>query len=414
MNKNINEMEQPHIPEILLSPYNPETTEVAVINIHEKSNLANPDECIKLGVTSESAPSFSIILPPPNVTGTLHLGHGLMATLQDVSIRFTRMNGMRALWIPGTDHAAIATQSKVEKEISKKEGKSRYDLGREEMLRRIEEFAQSSRNTIVSQIKRMGASLDWSREAYTLDEKRNHAVRTMFKNMYDDGLITKGFRIVNWDPKGQTTIADDEIVYKEETVKFYYFKYGPLPYNQALRYLEELLKKAKIKDIDVETRQKIVQVADGAPGFILAHLQTYLTSGEIPNEKELDAHKAGDLYKAFRKCTTDTIKGDDMSHSMNHLLTVLTNFKQNQGEWESVRIAFLIYIHFTMKSSIENGKFTQKNREIFTAYYDLLTPFLMENKLGEYDMVSRIMKMIEARKNIEIKYKGEINGSKED
>jgi hypothetical protein len=99
---------------------------------------------------------------------------------------------------------------------------------------------------------------------------------------------------------------------------------------------------------------------------------------------------------------------------MNHLLTVLTNFKQNQGEWESVRIAFLIYIHFTMKSSIENGKFTQKNREIFTAYYDLLTPFLMENKLGEYDMVSRIMKMIEARKNIEIKYKGEINGSKED
>jgi valyl-tRNA synthetase len=233
MNKNINEMEQPHIPEILLSPYNPETTEVAVINIHEKSNLANPDECIKLGVTSESAPSFSIILPPPNVTGTLHLGHGLMATLQDVSIRFTRMNGMRALWIPGTDHAAIATQSKVEKEISKKEGKSRYDLGREEMLRRIEEFAQSSRNTIVSQIKRMGASLDWSREAYTLDEKRNHAVRTMFKNMYDDGLITKGFRIVNWDPKGQTTIADDEIVYKEETVKFYYFKYGPFTIGTA-------------------------------------------------------------------------------------------------------------------------------------------------------------------------------------
>jgi valyl-tRNA synthetase len=233
MNKNINEMEQPHIPEILLSPYNPETTEVAVINIHEKSNLANPDECIKLGVTSETAPSFSIILPPPNVTGTLHLGHGLMATLQDVSIRFARMRGMRALWIPGTDHAAIATQSKVEKEISKKEGKSRYDLGREEMLRRIEEFAQSSRNTIVSQIKRMGASLDWSREAYTLDEKRNHAVRTMFKNMYDDGLITKGFRIVNWDPKGQTTIADDEIVYKEETVKFYYFKYGPFVIGTA-------------------------------------------------------------------------------------------------------------------------------------------------------------------------------------
>lgn len=196
--------------------------------------------------------------------------------------------------------------------------------------------------------------------------------------------------------------------------RFTQYKFGPLPYNQAMRYLEELLKKAKIKDIDVETRQKIIQISDGAPGFILSHLQTFLTSGEIPNEKELDPHKASDLYKAFRKCTTDTFKGEDMSHSMNHLLTVLLNFKQSQGEWESVRIAFLIYIHFTMKSCIEAGKFTQKNREIFTAYYDLLTPFLMENRLGEYDMVSRLMKMIEARKNIELKFKGEGNGSKED
>lgn len=223
----------PNIPAKLLSPYSPETTESVVISVHEKSNLANPDTCISLGLTSEEAPSFSIVLPPPNVTGTLHLGHGLMATLQDISIRFERMRGKRALWIPGTDHAAIATQSKVEKEISKKEGKSRYDLGREELLKRVEHFAQESHDTIVSQVKRMGASCDWSREAYTLDETRNHAVRTMFKKMYDDGLIYKGFRIVNWDPKGQTTIADDEIVYKEETTKFYYFKYGPFTIGTA-------------------------------------------------------------------------------------------------------------------------------------------------------------------------------------
>ncbi|MBU3668873.1 MAG: valine--tRNA ligase, partial [Candidatus Taylorbacteria bacterium] len=213
--------------------YNPETTENKVIEIHEKSKLANPDVCVDLGITSKDAPSFSIVLPPPNVTGTLHLGHGLMATLQDISIRFERMRGKQALWIPGTDHAAIATQSKVEKEISKKEGKSRYDLGREELLRRVETYAQESHDTIVSQIKRMGASLDWSREAYTLDEKRNVAVRTMFKKMYDDGLIYKGFRIVNWDPKGQTTIADDEIVYKEEKTRFYYFKYGPFTIGTA-------------------------------------------------------------------------------------------------------------------------------------------------------------------------------------
>lgn len=224
---------QPNIPAPLLSPYKPESSEVVVIDIHEKSGLGNPDTCIKLGLTSESAPHFSIILPPPNVTGTLHLGHGLMATLSDISIRFERMRGKRTLWIPGTDHAAIATQSKVEKEISKKEGKSRYDLGREELLRRVEEYAQASHDTIVTQTKRMGTSLDWSREAYTLDDARNLAVRTVFKKMYDDGLIYQGSRIVNWDPKGQTTIADDEIVHKEETTKFYYFKYGPFTIGTA-------------------------------------------------------------------------------------------------------------------------------------------------------------------------------------
>ena len=217
---------QPNIPAPLLSPYKPESSEVVVINIHEKSGLSNPDTCIKLGLTSESAPHFSIVLPPPNVTGTLHLGHGLMASLSDISIRFERMRGKRTLWIPGTDHAAIATQSKVEKEISKKEGKSRYDLGRPEMLRRIEEFAQASHDTIVTQVKRMGTSLDWSREAYTLDDARNLAVRTVFKKMYDDGLIYQGSRIVNWDPKGQTTIADDEIVYEERDAMLYTFKYS--------------------------------------------------------------------------------------------------------------------------------------------------------------------------------------------
>jgi len=217
---------QPNIPAPLLSPYKPESSEVVVIDIHEKSGLSNPDTCIKLGLTSESAEHFSIILPPPNVTGTLHLGHGLMATLSDISIRFERMRGKRTLWIPGTDHAAIATQSKVEKEISKKEGKSRYDLGREELLRRVEEYAQASHDTIVTQTKRMGTSLDWSREAYTLDDARNLAVRTVFKKMYDDGLIYQGSRIVNWDPKGQTTIADDEIVYEERDAMLYTFKYS--------------------------------------------------------------------------------------------------------------------------------------------------------------------------------------------
>jgi valyl-tRNA synthetase len=154
------------------------------------------------------------------------MGRALGTTIQDILIRYNRMRGKKALWLPGTDHAAIATQSKVEKEISKSEGKSRHDLGREELLKRVRQFAQDSHDTIVSQIKTLGASCDWSREAFTLDEKRNLAVNTVFKNMYDDGLIYRGYRIVNWDPKGQTTISDDEIVYEERDAKLYTFKYS--------------------------------------------------------------------------------------------------------------------------------------------------------------------------------------------
>jgi valyl-tRNA synthetase len=141
-------------------------------------------------------------------------------------VRYQRMQGKKVLYLPGTDHASIATQSKVEKEIYKKEGKNRYDIGREELLNRIGKFVQESRDTITSQVKTLGASCDWSREAFTLDDTRNLAVRTAFKKMYDDGLIYRGHRIVNWDPKGQTTISDDEIVYEEREAKMYTFKYS--------------------------------------------------------------------------------------------------------------------------------------------------------------------------------------------
>ncbi len=149
-----------------------------------------------------------------------------MLAIEDIMVRYARMTGKRTLWLPGTDHAAIATQAKVEKEIQKKEGKSRHDLGREELLRRIDIFAKESHDAIVVQMRKMGCSLDWSREAFTLDEKRNFAVRTAFKKMYDDGLIYRGFRVVNWDPKGQTTISDDEIVYETRKTKLYTFKYS--------------------------------------------------------------------------------------------------------------------------------------------------------------------------------------------
>ena len=209
------------LPEKLLKPYDPKNTEGRIYKLWEESGFFNPDN-----LPGERKETYTIMMPPPNVTGVLHMGHALMITLEDIMIRYKRMQGFKTLWLPGTDHAAIATQSKVEKEIYKKEGKSRHDLGREEMLKRIKEFAQQSHDTIVSQIKVMGASCDWSREAFTFDEKRNLAVNTMFKTMYDDGLIYRKNRIVNWDPKGQTTISDDEIVYEERTSKLYTFKYS--------------------------------------------------------------------------------------------------------------------------------------------------------------------------------------------
>lgn len=206
-------------------PYNPVETEDRIYAEWLASGYFNPDNLPK-DESGRFVDPFSIVLPPPNVTGILHMGSALMIAIEDIMVRYERMQGKRALWIPGTDHAAIATQSKVEKEIMKEEGKSRHDLGREELLKRIDAFAKESHDTIVNQVKKLGASVDWSREAFTLDEKRNIAVRTAFKKMYDDGLIYRSFRVVNWDPKGQTTISDDEIVYEPRKAKMYTFKYS--------------------------------------------------------------------------------------------------------------------------------------------------------------------------------------------
>lgn len=204
-----------------LKPYNPQETEPRIYQMWEKSGFFNPDN-----LPERHKQPYSISMPPPNVTGILHMGHAMMLTTEDIIIRYQRMLGKKTLWLPGTDHAAIATQSKVEKEIYKKEGKNRFDLGREELLKRVRQFAKDSHDTIASQLKVLGSSCDWSREAFTLDEKRNLAVNTVFKKMYDDGLIYRGHRIVNWDPKGQTTISDDEIVYEEREAKMYTFKYS--------------------------------------------------------------------------------------------------------------------------------------------------------------------------------------------
>lgn len=214
------------IPDKFKSPYNPSETEGRVYKLWEENGFFNPDVCIEKGVTKPDTETFSMVLPPPNVTGRLHVGHVLEQSLQDATVRFERMRGKKTLWIPGTDHAAIATQARVEKQLSK-EKKSRHDFSREEFFNLVQDFALRNQKEILEQLKKLGGSLDWSRLAFTLDEEREVAVRTAFKNMYEDGLIYQGDKVVNWDPKGQTTVSDDEVVHEESTGVLYTFKYSP-------------------------------------------------------------------------------------------------------------------------------------------------------------------------------------------
>ncbi len=207
----------------LAKAYNAKDYEDSINRQWLESGFFNPDN---LKVADNAFP-YTIILPPPNVTDRLHLGHASMLAIQDLLIRFHRMNGYRTLWLPGTDHAAIATQAVVEKKIYKEERKTRHDLGREEFLRRVTAFAMENQTTIIEQIKAFGASLDWSRLAYTLDDSRQAAVRQMFVDMYQAGIIYRGERVVNWCPHCQTTLADDEVMYKTEKTILYTFKYWP-------------------------------------------------------------------------------------------------------------------------------------------------------------------------------------------
>ncbi len=169
---------------------------------------------------------YVISMPPPNATGVLHLGHVVFVAVSDAQIRYQRMCGKNVLWLPGTDHAAIATQTKVEKILAKEEGKSRHDYGREKFVEKVKEFVENSRSTIRKQLKKTGASCDWEREAYTLSDELSLAVNTAFEKMHKDGLIYRGDRIVNWCPRCGSTLADDEIEYKEAQTILYTFKYS--------------------------------------------------------------------------------------------------------------------------------------------------------------------------------------------
>lgn len=170
-------------------------------------------------------PPYCITMPPPNVTGVLHMGHALVNTLQDILIRWRRMSGDEALWVPGTDHAGIATQTVVERHLLKTTGKKRKEFSREEFLKNVWEWKEKSQHQIIDQLKRMGCSCDWTRLRFTMDEGNNNAVKMAFKKLYDEKLIYRGDYLVNWDPVTQTALADDEVEYEERQSFLWHFIY---------------------------------------------------------------------------------------------------------------------------------------------------------------------------------------------
>lgn len=205
-------------PTSLPTVYDPKSVEGRIYRFWEDGAY------FKAGVDLNKPP-FSIVMPPPNVTGSLHLGHAWDNTLQDIVIRYKRMNGFDALWVPGTDHAGIATQARVEKALLATEHKTRHDIGREAFVKRVWDWKNEYGNTITTQLRALGVSCDWSRERFTMDEGLSKAVRHVFVRLYDEGLIYRGNRIINWCPRCSTALSDIEVEHTEVEGKLYYVRY---------------------------------------------------------------------------------------------------------------------------------------------------------------------------------------------
>ena len=212
--------------EKLLKPHDPKETEDKIYKLWEESGFFNPDVCVKKGITKPDAETFTLIMPPTNANGSLHAGHGLVMAIEDIMVRYKRMQGFKTLWLPGLDHAGFETQIVYEKQLEK-EGRTRFEIESKKLYKEILDFTLKNSKNIKSQIKKMGASCDWSREKFTLDDNIVKTVYQTFKRMYDDNLIYRGNRIVSWCSKHQTSFSDLEIKDEERIDSLYYLKYGP-------------------------------------------------------------------------------------------------------------------------------------------------------------------------------------------
>ena len=239
--------------------FNSQTSEAAILSAWETNR------CFAAGANAKKgAASFSIMIPPPNVTGSLHMGHAFNTTLQDILIRWHRMRGFDTLWQPGQDHAGIATQMVVERKLAQEKLPSREDLGREKFLEKVWEWKEESGDTIVNQLKRLGASCDWDRNRFTMDKGFHDAVLKVFVEMYNKEFIYKGKRLVNWDPHFETAISDLEVENVETDGKFWHFKY-PLANGEFYNYIE----KDEDGEIILEEQRNFISIATTRPETML-------------------------------------------------------------------------------------------------------------------------------------------------
>ncbi len=218
---------QPNIPEIFLKPYNPVDHEAGIYKMWEESGFFNPDN-----LPGDRTKPFSIVMPPPNANGSLHAGHALFVTIQDIMIRFKRMQGYKTVWFPGADHAGFETQVVYEKKLEK-EGRSRFGMDPKQLYGEIMDFTLTNKSFMENQIREIGASCDWSRSLFTLDPRVIKTVNSTFKQLETDNLLYRGARIVNWCSKHQTSLSNLETEHIERKDKFYYFKYGPFVIGTA-------------------------------------------------------------------------------------------------------------------------------------------------------------------------------------
>ncbi|MCD4831246.1 MAG: valine--tRNA ligase [Anaerohalosphaeraceae bacterium] len=319
------------MPEILSTVYDPVEIERIADAIWTNGNYFHAEPPAKGG---KDAPAYTIVIPPPNITGALHMGHAIDNTLQDILIRLKRMQGFNTLWLPGTDHAGIATQSVVEKRLRTEHGKTRHDVGREKLLEMIWQWKDQYGNRILEQLKRIGASCDWQRTRFTLDDMCAKAVRHTFVKLFKKGLIYRGKRLVNWDPILQTAVSDDEVVHKTVQGSFWYIKY-PLTDGSGHITIATTRPETMLGDTAVAVNPKEEKAAHLIGKFV----KLPLTDREIPIIA--DAHVKRGEGTGFLK-VTPAHDPNDYEIGLRHnlpMLNIMTDdakINENGGKYEGL------------------------------------------------------------------------------